>query len=119
MNGSSFQRLLAGVLIAGVVVSAALIGAGFLTSFWVGWGGSLIGAPRLDESISSFGNVGGDLAALRPLGIAQLGILVLIATPVVRVAVSLLEFLHERDRIYAAVTLAVLAILLVSLLILR
>jgi len=96
-----------------------LVGTGFLTSFLVGWGGSLIGAPPLDESIVGFGNVGADFVALRPLGIAQLGILVLIATPVVRVAVSLLEFLHERDGIYAAVTLAVLGILLVSLLLLR
>jgi len=46
---------------------------------------------------------------------AQAGLLVLIATPVVRVMASVVAFVLERDRLYAAITIAVLAILLVSL----
>lgn len=48
-------------------------------------------------------------------GIIQLGLLILIATPVVRVAVSLLVFLHRRDFTYVVVTLLVLAGLIYSL----
>jgi len=44
---------------------------------------------------------------------------VLIATPVLRVAASCAAFALEGDRLYAGITLAVLAILLVSLFALR
>jgi uncharacterized membrane protein len=48
-------------------------------------------------------------------GIIQLGLLVLIATPVARVAFSVFAFLREGDRLYVGVTLVVLALLLYSL----
>ena len=54
-------------------------------------------------------------AAGRPYAIIELGILLLIATPVLRVALSVFFFLEQRDWLYAAVTLFVLAVLLVSL----
>jgi uncharacterized membrane protein len=47
--------------------------------------------------------------------IIQAGILVLIATPILRVALSLVGFGLERDRTYAAITAIVLAVLLYSL----
>ena len=49
-------------------------------------------------------------------GIIQLGILILIATPIARVFFSLLAFLHQKDKLYVIITLLVLAILLYSLL---
>jgi len=55
------------------------------------------------------------LRELRPIACAQAGLLVLIATPVVRVMASVVGFVLERDRLYAAITIVVLAILLVSL----
>jgi uncharacterized membrane protein len=48
--------------------------------------------------------------------IIQLGLLFLIATPVVRVAWSVYAFARERDYLYVSVTLLVLALLLYSLL---
>ncbi len=54
--------------------------------------------------------------ALRPLGLIQLGVLVLLATPVVRVAFSLLAFAKEKDRTYVWMTAVVLTILVLSLL---
>jgi len=56
--------------------------------------------------------------ALRGSGrsIIQFGLLLLIATPVVRVAFSAVGFAIERDYLYVATTLFVLAILLYSLL---
>jgi uncharacterized membrane protein len=54
--------------------------------------------------------------ALRGRGLIQFGLLVLIATPILRVAFSVFAFLHERDWIYVAFTLIVLGLLLYSLL---
>lgn len=48
-------------------------------------------------------------------GIIQLGLLLLIATPIVRVIVSLLAFVRRRDLIYIFVNLFVLAALTYSL----
>ncbi len=56
-----------------------------------------------------------DTLALRGRGIIQLGLLILIATPVARVALSVLVFALERDANYVAVTLFVLGLLLFSL----
>ena len=52
---------------------------------------------------------------LEPRALTQLGLLLLIATPVARVALSLVGFLMERDRKYQLITLVVLLILLGSL----
>lgn len=48
-------------------------------------------------------------------GLIQLGLLLLIATPVARVLFSVIAFALQRDRTYVLVTLIVLAILLYSL----
>jgi uncharacterized membrane protein len=111
--------LVSWVLLAGVSVAAALIGIGLLGSFVVGWRGSLIGLPHADVPIASFVDMGEGLRAVRPQAIAQLGLLVLVATPIVRVATSLVAFGLERDRLYVALTAIVLAILLASALLIR
>lgn len=51
----------------------------------------------------------------RGRGWIQLGLLVLIATPIARVVFSVAGFILERDRLYVAFTLIVLAVLLYSL----
>jgi uncharacterized membrane protein len=48
-------------------------------------------------------------------GIIQLGILILIATPVARVALSLAGFVRVRDWLYVVIALIVLTLLLFSL----
>ena len=53
--------------------------------------------------------------ALDPAAIIQLGILILIATPVARVAFSVFAFAEKRDRMYVIVTLIVLSLPLFSL----
>jgi len=108
------------VLAVGVGVSAALIGAGFVAALAVGWQGSLIGATTTAAAATTnFGGLAARLAILEPLSITQLGLLTLLATPVVRVAASVVAFASEGDRLYAAITLVVLAILLTSILLLR
>jgi uncharacterized membrane protein len=52
----------------------------------------------------------------RGRGLIQLGLLLLIATPIARVSFSIVGFAIERDRLYVVFTLIVLAILLFSLL---
>jgi len=52
---------------------------------------------------------------LQPRSIIMLGLLILIATPVARVGMCVIGFLMERDRLYVAVSSAVLLILLYSL----
>ena len=52
---------------------------------------------------------------LQAPAILQLGLLLLIATPVARVAMSLVAFILQRDRVYIVVTSIVLALLIYSL----
>jgi uncharacterized membrane protein len=54
-------------------------------------------------------------ASFRGRNVIQLGLLMLIATPVARVAFSVIAFALERDRLYIGVTLIVLTVLLFSL----
>jgi uncharacterized membrane protein len=49
-------------------------------------------------------------------GVIQLGVLVLLATPVARVVLSVVAFALQRDHLYEAITLVVLAVLAWSLL---
>ncbi len=51
----------------------------------------------------------------KPYAIIGLGMLLLIATPVMRVALSVFFFLAQRDWLYTGITLFVLAVLLLSL----
>jgi uncharacterized membrane protein len=56
-----------------------------------------------------------DAWAFRGRSLIQLGLLVLIATPVARVTFTFFAFLHQRDYAYVLVTLIVLSILLYGL----
>lgn len=53
--------------------------------------------------------------AVHARGIIQLGCLLLIATPVIRVVLSVYGFARQRDWTYVAITLVVLAVLLYGL----
>jgi len=53
--------------------------------------------------------------ALKPDGIIQFGLLLLLATPVARVLLSMLAFACQKDRVYVLVTLIVLSALAFSL----
>jgi uncharacterized membrane protein len=56
-----------------------------------------------------------DALALSRRGIIQLGLLLLLATPVVRVAFSVFAFALLRDRTYVLITLIVFVLLLYSM----
>ena len=113
---------------AGVLLSAAIIAIGVV---WLavtrdtGYAG--IQAHHLPEILAfhqadgpaffptSVGEVFRGAAAGKPYAIIGLGMLLLIATPVVRVALSVFFFLAQRDWLYVGITLFVLGVLLVSL----
>ena len=120
MSPQRFRLVVSLVLALGVGVSATLIGAGFVAALAVGWQGSLIGvATTARASTTDFGGLTSRLGILEPLAIVQLGLLTLLATPVVRVAASVVAFASEGDRLYTAITAVVLAILLASIFLLR
>lgn len=70
---------------------------------------------KLPADLCSPQGVFTDCWALQSRGVIQLGLLLLILTPVARVVFSVLAFALERDLTYVVVTLVVLAILLYSL----
>lgn len=111
------ERLLGAVLRYGVIVAGAItVLGGVLALAWHG---------RAPEDFRSFGgeplqlrSLTGILSgalALDPQSVVQLGILVLVATPILRVALSLVAFAARRDRTYVWLTGIVLALLTVSL----
>jgi uncharacterized membrane protein len=56
-----------------------------------------------------------EAAKFHERGLIQLGLLLLIATPVARVLFSVVAFLYEKDWTYVAITMIVLALLCYSL----
>ncbi len=71
---------------------------------------SKFGTPTLD-AVSLLGGI----ESGNPSSVLELGTLILLATPLARVIASVFLFLRERDRLYAGVTLLVLAMLLVAI----
>lgn len=69
-----------------------------------------------DPAIQSVSGILQSAGHLNSEGLIQLGLLLLIATPVARVALAVVGFALERDRLYAVVSLIVLTILAFSLL---
>ena len=63
---------------------------------------------------NTLGDVLNGALALRPYAIIALGLVILIAIPVLRVAVSVIAFAVERDWLYVLVTSFVLLVLLLS-----
>ena len=102
----------------GVLLAAAVTAIGGAILLWQDGGtipalGRFVGEPGSHSELGAIvrGAFRGEGAA-----IVQLGVVLLIATPIARVAFTLVAFLRQRDRLYTAVTALVLAILCYSLL---
>jgi uncharacterized membrane protein len=67
------------------------------------------------EELRTISGIFHEALAFRGRGLIQLGLLILIATPIARVAFSVLAFLYQRDWTYVVVTLIVLGLLVYSL----
>ncbi len=66
--------------------------------------------------LRSLGGILSSAASLDSRGIIQLGLVLLVLTPVARVVFSVAAFAIQRDRLYVCVTLIVLIVLLYDLL---
>jgi uncharacterized membrane protein len=107
------------LLRAGVVTSVLLVGAGTLLSFvhhpdYTSSPAALARLTRPGQAFESVRDVAGGVRLWHGQAVVMVGLLVLIATPILRVAFSCLIFLKERDRAFVAVTVTVLALLLLS-----
>jgi len=110
--------IIGNLLRAGVVVSAVLVFAGACI-YLVRHGHQPANYRIFRGEPSDFRTIPGvirSVAGGHGRGLIQLGLLVLIATPIARVAFSILGFAIERDRMYMAFTVIVLIVLLYSLL---
>lgn len=67
------------------------------------------------DALTSVSAVARNAFHLHPEAMIQLGLLLLIATPIARVALSLFAFVKQHDHTYIIVTAVVLGILLYSL----
>ncbi len=67
------------------------------------------------EDLKSISGIATGMAGFHGTAIIQFGLLLLIATPVARVAFSAVAFAMEGDSMYVVITLIVLAVLLYSL----
>lgn len=107
------ELVISQVLRGGVLLSAAIIGIGVV---WFYWRYLMARGPGLvvSDFPHTLGGVGTGLVHGDPLAVIALGLLILLATPIVRVAVSIVAFAVERDWTFVVVTGLVLLILLVS-----
>lgn len=108
------EQLIGRLLQFGVLLAAAvcLVGGVLLLAQH---GGATVsysvfrGEPELLKSI---GSIVRGAVAMNSQAIVQLGLLLLIATPIVRVAFTLVAFALQRDRTYVVITTIVLGLLL-------
>ncbi len=117
-NDLQMDQIIGTILRVGVLVSALVVFGGRRFLFDALWFQAAGLSNFSWESPADLSNVPGiirDAWAFRSRGIIQFGLLLLIATPVVRVAFSIIGFALQRDRTYIMVTMIVLALLLFSL----
>ena len=112
-----FEIVLAHVLRAGVFASAAVVALG--GALWLASHGFERQAyARFHGEPAALRSVAGILAQARrfqPAALIQLGLLLLIATPIARVVFSVVGFCRQRDWLYVTITLLVLGLLAYSL----
>jgi uncharacterized membrane protein len=116
-SDQNFEIFLGHLLRTGVLIAAAvaLLGAIWFLSHGTSARKDYATFRGEPAELSQVGQIVHAALEAQPLAIIQLGMLILIATPVARVLFSMLGFALERDWMYVAVTLIVLALLIYSL----
>ncbi len=117
MNDQRIEIIVANLLRAGVLLAATVVligGIGYL-----GHHGQEVPEYRVFHGAAakyrSIGPMAAAAAQMDWRAVIQLGLMILIATPVARVGFSLVAFGAERDRTYVVITAIVLAILIYGL----
>jgi uncharacterized membrane protein len=117
INDRSLERVIGNLLRIGVLTAAAVVLIGGIL-YLREYGGSRPAYHTFHgESLElrSVSAVFRDLSSLKSPAIIQFGLLLLVFTPIARVVFSAVGFALERDKLYVALTLVVLAVLLYSL----
>ena len=117
MSEERFEGLIGNLLRAGVILAAAAALAGGVLYLAKDGGQKpqyhvFRGEPSDLRQVSQIFT---DAVSLHARGLIQLGMLILIATPVARVAFSVFAFAAQPDWLYVSITLVVLAVLVYSL----
>lgn len=118
MDDQHLENIIGNLLRAGVLLAAAVVFAGgvlYLLHFHglpVHYGTFNPGGA----DTRTFSGIVSSAISGNSMGLMQFGLLLLIATPVARVAMAVAGFAMERDRMYVVVSLIVLGVLLFSLL---
>jgi Predicted membrane protein len=113
----AFELRVGRLLRVGVFTAAAICLIGAILMVWR-HGGRVV---ALEHFTAVSGKLSDPASVLRHVrdgsaaALIQLGLFVLIATPVARVVFSLYSYLRQRDLLFVAVTAIVLAVLLISL----
>jgi uncharacterized membrane protein len=116
-RSDAMERSIGRVLQAGVLLAIALAAAGGCVHF-IGHSGDMISFAKFEGVAPTFASPSASIKAACAgdgLALMQCSVLVLIATPIVRVLASLVIFAARRDALYVGVTLVVLAALAVGL----
>ena len=111
------EKILGTLLRSGVIAAGLVVIAGGII-YLIRYGTNLPDYSIFHGVPTEFRSVDGIITAaftFRSRGLIQLGLLLLIATPVARVAFSIFAFALQRDRIYIIITLIVLVVLIYSL----
>ena len=95
------------LLIIGLILSTSLMLIGLFLD--------LVLQRVVPTSVPDLGEVFTRVIYFRPSGFLALGLLVLIATPVLRVIGSIIAFIYERDWRYAGITFVVLLVVIFSI----
>jgi len=112
------EMLIGRLLQVGVLLAGAVVLAGGL-ALLVHHGGSAANFSVFNGEPSTLSTLSGVISGawhLHPAQVVQFGLILLIATPVARVAFTLVAFWVQRDRFYVGVTALVLVLLLYGLL---
>jgi uncharacterized membrane protein len=111
MTDERMETIVGQLLRIGVIIAAAVVLAGGI--WYLAANGS---RPVAYREFHPNGAVLRTLGTMdKPELLIFIGLFILIATPVARVAFSLVAFLLERDRLYVGITTLVLAVLLYSI----
>ncbi len=111
------ERIVGNLLRIGVTVAALVVLSGGIV-YLMQSAGDLPHLAVFQGEPADLRSVAGivrDAIRLRPAALIQFGLLLLIATPVVRVAFSILAFALQRDYTYVIVTLIVFLVLMSSI----
>ena len=111
------EQIVGNLLRGGVILAAGVVAIGGVL-YLIHYGTTSPNYHVFREERSSLRQLPGIVAeatSLRRRGLIQLGLVLLIATPIVRVAFSAFAFAKQHDYTYVIVTLIVLGVLLYSL----